>query len=200
MKLIVGLGNPGGKYEKNRHNVGFLLLDQLAESLGVTFKKKINYYYASYKDVLLLKPRTYMNRSGKAVASAKTSFRIDEILVVVDDIYLEMGDIRMRRKGGFGGHNGLKSIGAELGSQEFGRFRIGVGEPGQQDLANFVLSNFSSKDMKDLKHTLDYSEELLEKYIKYDFDRMIDHYSRTKKSYSERLTSQDLTRKKEENA
>ena len=192
MKLVVGLGNPGKKYKDNRHNIGFLLLDRIAKESGFLFKKKLNYDFAKFNNSIFIKPKTYMNRSGVAITSILAKHRLDDILVVVDDINLPLGEIRLRSEGGFGGHNGLKSIGNSLGSDEFKRLRIGVGYPDERELSEYVLSDFSKEENDILKIVLELSEILIEEYINYDFDRMVDKYSVLKKSYSEKLNkSQD---------
>lgn len=197
MKLVVGLGNPGDKYKNNRHNIGFMVLDHFAAENNWSFKKKKNYEFVNERDFVLIKPRTYMNLSGIAVTSALSSYRLDDIIVISDDINLKLGDLRFRRKGGSGGHNGLKSITEVLGSNEFKRFRIGVGAPQpERDLADFVLGNFSTAESKVLKRVISFSSEMLNIYLKEDFGFMLDHYSKNKNTYSEELRSlQDLMSK-----
>ncbi|MCD4796835.1 MAG: aminoacyl-tRNA hydrolase [Candidatus Cloacimonetes bacterium] len=192
MKLVVGLGNPGKKYKDNRHNIGFLLLDRIAKKNALLFKKRINYDFAKLNNSIFIKPKTYMNRSGIAVTSILAKHKLDDIIVVVDDINLPLGEIRLRCDGGYGGHNGLKSIGNSLGSDEFKRLRIGVGYADEKELSEYVLSDFSGEENEILKIVLELSEILIEEYINYDFDRMVDKYSVLKKSYSEKLDkSQD---------
>lgn len=191
MKLIVGLGNPGRKYQLNRHNIGFLVLDELLNSWKISFSRKKNYNFARFKNVIFIKPKTYMNRSGEAVKSVMTSYPIEEMLVIVDDINLPFGELRLRKEGGSGGHNGLKSIQNACGSTEYNRMRIGVGAPQGEDLSNFVLSNFSKQETDALASIYDFSKELLLEYIDSDFDKMIEKFSRMKKSYSEKFNSRD---------
>ena len=162
--LIVGLGNPGKEYAHTRHNAGFRALDVLADKLGSKVDKlkyqglycQTNY---SGKKVFLLKPQTYMNLSGRSVLQLSSYFNIppQRIIVLFDDISLPPGRLRIRGDGSAGGHNGIKSIIAELGSQEFPRVKIGVGGKAHpdQDLADHVLSSFSAKEEKDLKSALD---------------------------------------------
>lgn len=153
--MIVGLGNPGRQYEKNRHNVGFRTVDLLSSQLGVKVDKAkckslIGIGTLDGEKVLLVKPQTYMNSSGQAVLWASQFYKIvtSHIIVLSDDISLPVGKIRVRAEGSAGGHNGLKSIIAELGSQSFPRVRIGVGEKPHPDydLADWVLSNFSAQE------------------------------------------------------
>jgi peptidyl-tRNA hydrolase, PTH1 family len=192
MRLILGLGNPGDQYETNRHNLGFMLLDNFCGYLGLKFKKHKNYFWAKKEDILFVKPRTYMNRSGIAVTSILTRNRIEDILVVLDDINLPLGEIRLRSQGGFGGHNGLKSIGAALGTDYFKRLRIGVNSPQQDDLSSYVLSDFNKQEVIILDEAIDFSRSLLEVYIGADFDQVLNYFSKNKKSYSEKLLkSQD---------
>ena len=170
MKLIVGLGNIGSEYEKTNHNAGFMVVDRLAEECGFTFKNRgCESDYAEYRNVtdkyIVAKPRTYMNESGKAVKSLMKKFNIDihDVVVICDDIDQEPGKVRLRKSGSAGTHNGLKSIIAETGSQEFNRLRVGIGRQAEhQDLANFVLSRMKMTDEqkrgleKAFEATLDY--------------------------------------------
>jgi len=188
MRLILGLGNPGDKYKTNRHNLGFMLLDEFCGKLNLEFKKHKNYFLARENDILFVKPRTYMNRSGVAVTSILTGNRIEDILVILDDINLPLGEIRLRQGGGYGGHNGLKSIGEALGTDNFKRLRIGINPPQQEDLSDYVLSDFDHQEMKVLNIALDFSRSLLGKYIESDFDQVLDYYSKNKKSYSEKVS------------
>ena len=161
--LIVGLGNPGREYEKTRHNCGFRALDLLADQLGAKVDKlKFQGLYAqvNYNDtkVFLLKPQTYMNLSGRSVLQLSSYFNIppQRIIVMFDDISLEPGRLRIRPNGSAGGHNGIKSIIQEVGSQEFPRVKIGVGtKPNPNyDLADWVLSTFSANEEKALAVSL----------------------------------------------
>ena len=162
--LIVGLGNPGREYEKTRHNCGFRAVDLLAENLGCKIDKlKFQglYAQANYNGtkVFLLKPQTYMNLSGRSVLQLSAYFNIppQRIIVMFDDISLEPGRLRIRPNGSAGGHNGIKSIIQEVGSQEFPRVKIGVGaKPNPNyDLADWVLSTFSANEEKTLAVSLD---------------------------------------------
>ena len=162
--LIVGLGNPGREYEKTRHNCGFRAVDLLAEQLGAKIDKlKFQGLYAQVnyegKKLFLLKPQTYMNLSGRSVLQLSAYFNIppQRIIVMFDDISLEPGRLRIRAAGSAGGHNGIKSIIQELGSQEFPRIKIGVGaKPNPNyDLADWVLSVFSANEEKALAVSLD---------------------------------------------
>ena len=162
--LIVGLGNPGREYEKTRHNAGFRCLDIIAEQLNVKVDKlkyQGLYCQTNYKGVklFLLKPQTYMNLSGRSVLQLSAYFNIppQRIIVLFDDISLEPGRLRVRANGSAGGHNGIKSIIQEVGSQEFPRVKIGVGAKPHKDadLADWVLSGFSASEKKALDFALD---------------------------------------------
>lgn len=161
--LIVGLGNPGKEYVRTRHNAGFRAIDELAASLGCKIDKlKFQGLYGqtTYRGqkLLLLKPQTFMNSSGHSVLQLSAYFHIppQRIIVLFDDISLEPGRLRLRADGSAGGHNGIKSIISELGSQDFPRVKIGVGAKPhpEQDLADWVLSNFSANEEKALSAAL----------------------------------------------
>ncbi|MBR3978663.1 MAG: aminoacyl-tRNA hydrolase [Oscillospiraceae bacterium] len=162
--LIVGLGNPGKEYERTRHNCGFRALDILADKLGCKVDKaKFQGLYGQTVvnglKLYLLKPLTYMNLSGRSVLQLSAYFQIppQRIIVIFDDISLEVGRLRVRSNGSAGGHNGIKSIISELGSQEFPRVKVGVGAKPhpEQDLADWVLSGFTALEEKALKTALD---------------------------------------------
>ena len=162
--LIVGLGNPGKDYERTRHNAGYRALDVLAQKLGCKIDKgkfqglfgQVNY---EGKRLFLLKPLTYMNLSGRSVLQLSAYFHIppQRIIVLFDDISLEPGRLRIRADGSAGGHNGIKSIISEVGSQDFPRVKIGVGAKphAEQDLADWVLSSFSASEEKALTSALE---------------------------------------------
>jgi PTH1 family peptidyl-tRNA hydrolase len=149
--LVAGLGNPGRGYERTRHNIGFLVADELARRLDGSFRSKFNGRLAEVRlgdlRLALLKPETYMNVSGKSVSAARKFFKVDpgDLIVVHDDVDLEPGRLQARLGGGLAGHNGLRSIAAALGTQDFLRLRIGVGRPERGDprpVADYVLSEF----------------------------------------------------------
>ena len=158
--LIVGLGNPGSEYEATRHNAGFIVVDMLAEKLGCGLTKlKFKSLYGTAdiggKKCLILKPQTFMNNSGEAVRDAAAFYKIpaENIIVVSDDISLDVGRLRIRRKGSDGGHNGLKSIIYLLNNDNFARIKVGVGKKPHPDydLAAWVLSRFKNDEVDDLK-------------------------------------------------
>jgi peptidyl-tRNA hydrolase, PTH1 family len=153
--LVVGLGNPGREYTRNRHNVGWMIVDELARRHGGSWRSKFNGRLAEVRldghRVALLKPETYMNESGRSVGAAARFFKVepDAILVVHDEGDFDLGRLQARRGGGLAGHNGLRSIAQSLGTQDFLRLRVGVGRPERGDprsLADYVLANFEPHD------------------------------------------------------
>jgi PTH1 family peptidyl-tRNA hydrolase len=153
--LVAGLGNPGREYERTRHNVGWLVLDELARRHGGSWRSKFSGSLAEVRlgdlRLGLLKPETYMNESGTSVGAAARFFKVEpeHLLVVHDDVDLEPGRLQARAGGGLAGHNGLRSLAQHLGSQEFERLRIGVGRPGrgdQRSVSDWVLSGFAPED------------------------------------------------------
>ena len=157
MKLFVGLGNPGERYKLTRHNVGFMVLDKLIEQLSVEgWDKKFDSFFnkiiIDQKSIILLKPLTFMNVSGHAVQKVKNFYSIDpnNIFIIHDDIDLELGKIKLKKGGGDGGHNGLKSIIKLIGS-EFNRIRIGIGRPEKINVSSYVLNDFREEEVPLLK-------------------------------------------------
>ena len=156
--LVVGLGNPGREYARNRHNVGYLVVDELARRHGGAWRSKFSGQLAEIRldghKLALLKPETYMNESGRAVSAATRFYKLDpgEVLVIHDEGDFELGRLELKVGGGLGGHNGLRSIVQHLKTQDFVRLRIGVGRPERGDprpLADYVLSNFEAADDAD---------------------------------------------------
>ena len=163
IRLIVGLGNPGKEYEATRHNAGFWFVDEVARTFGGIFKSESKYNGDTSKvlinghDVFLLKPNTFMNRSGQAVAKLANFYKIpvDSILVAHDELDFEPGTTRLKVGGGHGGHNGLRDIISQMGNnKEFLRLRIGIGHPGSREqVTGFVLSKAKSDDQQQIEHT-----------------------------------------------
>lgn len=161
--LVVGLGNPTSKYDKTRHNVGFMCIDYIAQKLGVDIKK--NKFDALYgeailgdKKVLLIKPQTYMNLSGEAVSKFASFYKIssENLIILSDDISLDIGKMRIKRKGTHGGHNGLRNIIDLLGNNNFPRIKIGVGnKPSDWNLSDWVLSKFSYTEVEKLNDLME---------------------------------------------
>ena len=171
MKLIVGLGNIGEKYERTNHNAGFMVVDEVAKRLGVTFKSRgCDSDFGEFRNendkFIFAKPRTFMNDSGRAVKSfmAKYKINISDVLIVCDDIDLAPGRVRIRKTGSAGTHNGLKSVIFETKSQEFLRIRVGIGKQNEyQDLANFVLAPMKMTDAQ--KQGLTKAADALEAFV-----------------------------------
>lgn len=168
MYIIAGLGNPGGKYEKTKHNMGFQVIDLLADKYHIEMNQKKHKAICGTGviegvKVLLLKPQTFMNLSGESIREAVDFYKIDpetELIVIYDDISLAPGHLRIRKKGSAGGHNGIKNIIQHLGTQVFLRIRVGVGEkPEGWDLADYVLSGFSKEDEVLVKESWDRAVE-----------------------------------------
>lgn len=156
MRLVVGLGNPGREYAKNRHNVGFQLIDLYAEAIkAAPFAKTVKFAgeFVKIGEGVLLKPRTFMNDSGRSVQAVASFYGITpkDILVLSDDLDLPFPKLRLREKGSAGGHNGLKSCIAHLGTQEFNRLRVGIDRAEDLDAKDYVLGNFSKAEQKTLK-------------------------------------------------
>lgn len=172
--IVVGLGNPGTQYAKTRHNAGFMAIDEFAKKYGARidrakYKALVGEATVSGKRVLLMKPQTFMNLSGEAVGEAAKFYKIDpsRIIVLSDDISLDVGKLRIRRKGSAGGHNGLKSINEHLGTDEYPRLKIGVGQKPHKDydLADWVLSSFSDAELNTLYESRDVIISGIEKIV-----------------------------------
>lgn len=155
MRLIVGLGNPGKKYEQTRHNVGFLVVDELLKKLNISldqegFKSFYTTYFYKGEKIIICKPQTYMNLSGEAVSEIVSYYKIkhEDIVVIYDDLDLPMGKLRLRASGSSGGHNGIKNIINLLGDQNIKRIRIGISRDDKYDVKDYVLSKISGDDLK----------------------------------------------------
>lgn len=194
MKLIVGLGNIGREYENTRHNIGFMVADELAKRLGVSFgKEDRSAYCAEYRapeKILIIKPTTYMNLSGFAVSAYANFYHIDpeNIAVIQDDMDLPVGQLRIRRKGSAGGHNGIKSITEHLGSSEFPRFKIGIGHPerSNQAVINHVLHQFQGEDKTAIETAVKTMADAVELWLKTgDLDAVMTKFN-TKKAKKEK--------------
>lgn len=186
MKLIVGLGNIGKEYEATRHNIGFMVLDELARRWGVnTWKNDRNALCGEYRipeKVLLLKPTTYMNLSGVAVGAYAKFFNVDpqDIAVVQDDLDLPTGQVRVRRKGSAGGHNGIKSVQEHLGTGEFPRFKIGIGHPAHNNKAviKHVLQRFGAEEQELVAEAVGKMADALELWLQGDMDAVMQEYNK----------------------
>ena len=187
MKLVVGLGNPGPDYDNSRHNMGFKLIDMLAEDLDVSISKEgFKGVYAkvnAFDDTIyLLKPMTYMNLSGESVREFISYFKIDieDIIVLVDDLALEPGRFRLREKGSSGGQKGLGNIIDLLGTNEIKRIRIGIGEP-KYDIVDYVLSKPSLEEQEEIDKALDEALLALKYALKVDFNKASSLFNKKKK-------------------
>lgn len=191
MFLIVGLGNPGRQYEHTRHNAGFDVMDALAEKYNISIsesghKALFGKGMIGGQKVILAKPQTFMNLSGESVAELLHYYKIDpeeELLVIFDDISLAPGNIRIRKKGSAGGHNGIKNIIAHLGTQEFPRIKVGVGaKPPKMDLADYVLGHFSAEEQKMMDEAFGEAAEAAVMMMTTGAERAMNHYNAKKKA------------------
>lgn len=190
MYIIAGLGNPGREYAKTRHNAGFEAIDRLADRCRISidtkkFQALCGSGYIGGRKVLLLKPQTYMNLSGESIRAACDFFKIDpesELIVLYDDISLEPGQLRIRKKGSAGGHNGIKSIIAHLGTQVFLRVKIGVGaKPQGWDLADYVLGRFPKEEQPVMDESFARASQAAEALLLADADQVMNQYNTHKK-------------------
>lgn len=184
LKLVVGLGNPGSKYQGTRHNIGFDLVDRLAEGGSrASFSRKFDGLLAEteidYRRVLLLKPETFMNLSGRSVGQAVRFYKIEppDLLVVCDDLSLPLGKIRLRPGGSDGGQKGLRDITAHLGTDQFPRLRIGIGDQGELDAADFVLSRFRSTERALIDDTLILASQAVAVWVAQGIDTAMNRFN-----------------------
>ena len=186
MFLIVGLGNPGKEYDGTRHNIGFAAIDYIADKYNIElnrikFKGVFGEGLINGKKVILLKPTTYMNLSGESIREVVNFYKIsnEEIIVIYDDISLEVGRIRIREKGSHGGHNGIKSIIKEIGTQEFDRIKIGIGRPkDKMTVINYVLGKFDKEDEITIFNTLDKVDKAINYYLQTkNFEQTMQQYN-----------------------
>jgi len=184
--LVVGLGNPGSKYEWTRHNMGFLVVDELAERLSIPvqrlkFKALTNTAVLGGKSVLLMKPTTYMNLSGEAVGQAARFYKIppERVLVISDDVALPQGKLRVRRSGSAGGHNGLKNIIAHLGTDQFPRIKVGVGQKPSpdSDMVNWVLGTFTGQDRKVMEEAIGRAADAVTVLLQHGIEQAMASYN-----------------------
>jgi len=187
VKLVVGLGNVGTKYHLTRHNIGFLILDELADRRNLTFKHEpklealVTSEMIEGRKVIYAKPTTYVNLSGNALTKLMNYYKIaiEDVIVIYDDINLDTGIIRIRETNGHGGHNGVKSIIEHLKTKNFKRIRVGIGLDDSMPLDHYVLGNFSKKDIETLKPTVEKALDAIELFSKdvYFKDIMTKHNS-----------------------
>lgn len=193
MYVIVGLGNPGKKYENTRHNMGFITIDRLAEKHDIKvdklkFKALVGEGRIAGQKVLLLKPQTYMNLSGDSVREVMSFYKLnpEDLIVVYDDIDIALGALRIRKFGSAGTHNGMKSVVHRLQSDRFPRIRIGIGSRNKGDLVDFVIGGFSKAEVPVLEKTVDQAVCAIECMIAEDTDIAMNRYNTKKKPKSEK--------------
>ena len=189
MKIIVGLGNPGLKYEFTRHNTGFRIVDHLAREIETEFKKVKSYYSLISRGiindhkVILVKPQTFMNLSGRAVSKVVSYYKISfrDLLIVYDDLNLDLGQLRIRKEGSAGGHKGMESIMQYLHSEEIPRLRVGIGNSSTNfnfDCVSYVLSNFNHDEEGKINDTIKLSTEAIKTVIDDSFEKAMRKYNR----------------------
>ncbi|HIT13444.1 MAG TPA: aminoacyl-tRNA hydrolase [Candidatus Scatomonas merdigallinarum] len=186
MYLIAGLGNPGRKYERTKHNVGFDVIDYVTDRhripfSGIQFQAECGKGIIAGQKVMLAEPLTYMNLSGEAVAALVNYYKLDpeeELIVIYDDISLDPGQIRVRKKGSAGGHNGIKNIIACLGTDKFKRIRVGIGaKPDRWDLADYVLAPFTPENREKIEDAIKDAADALELILSGDMDEAMNRYN-----------------------
>ena len=184
-KLLVGLGNPGDKYFETKHNVGFMLIDQLAKKQNVTFthdkifQADLASFFLNGEKIYLVKPTTFMNESGKAVQALLTYYGldIDDLLVIYDDLDMPVGKLRLRKTGSAGGHNGIKNIIAHLSSQDFKRIRVGIDRHKYMKVVDYVLSRFAKEETEAINQGIDKASDAVLDYLDHDFDYIMNRYN-----------------------
>lgn len=181
MKLIVGLGNPGNEYENTRHNIGYIVLDNYLGSISWKNDKQADIYKTKInnEDVLFIKPTTYMNLSGLAVAHYLKYYKIDikDLLVIQDDLDLELGKIKLKTNSSSGGHNGIKNIIQNLNSSEFLRLKMGISKP-NNDIIDYVLSNFSTEEQKIINKQLKITNNIIDDFINNEsIEKLMNRYN-----------------------
>ena len=205
MLIIAGLGNPGKEYENTRHNAGFMVMDALAEKIGADISEKKHKALCGKgviggEKVILMKPQTYMNSSGESIRAAADYYKVDpaEFIVIYDDISLVPGGIRIRKKGSAGGHNGIKNIIAHLGTQEFPRVRIGVGEkPARMDLADYVLGRFPKEEAETMTTAFKDGAAAVVDMMTEGVEAAMNHFNGAARGEKEKLEKQKAERKEE---
>jgi len=186
---VIGLGNPGSKYEFTRHNIGFRIVDSLARDMGIEFNKVKSYYslisrgMINNHKVMLVKPQTFINLSGRAVNRVVSYYKIplQDLLIVYDDLNLELGQVRIRKKGSSGGHKGIESIMQYLNSEDIPRLRIGIRNPSVNynfDCVSYVLSNFNNDEEDKIEKVIQLSTKAVKTIIEYGFEKAMRKYNR----------------------
>lgn len=201
MKVVVGIGNPGSRYAKTRHNIGFMSLDFFAEKHNLQFIPSKGEYYFSFDSsdsFTLIKPTTYVNNSGQAVSQflSENEINSENMLVIYDDINLPLGEVRVRLSGGDGGHNGINSIIYSLQTENFPRIRLGIGDKFQEGkMAEYVLSQFLTDESDQLQNVLNRTNLLIEKFISGGAKEMLDENSRMIQSTTNETKKENTIRR-----
>ncbi len=184
MKLVVGLGNPGSKYRETRHNIGFMTIDRLADYYNINLIKEEHKALVAKKrikgeKVIFAKPQTFMNNSGEAVRGLASYYKIrkEDIIIIYDDLDLKVGQVRIKPKGGHGGHNGIKSIFTHLGAREFPRVRIGIGRPVKMKVIDYVLGRFKKDDKKIIKEAVEDAKDAVRIYLEDNLQQAMNKYN-----------------------
>ena len=192
MKLIVGLGNPGSQYRQSRHNLGFEVVNLLERQWSIDvnrrkFQGRFGGGMVGGQQIVLLKPETFMNRSGGSVVEAVAFYKLplSDVLVVLDDMDLELGQLRLRPAGSAGGHNGLKDIIARLGNDDFARLRIGIGTAPGDAAVNHVLGSFSSEEMPAVEAACRRAVEAVECWAQWGIDQAMNRYNQKKDDFTD---------------
>ncbi|WP_139492594.1 aminoacyl-tRNA hydrolase [Brevibacillus dissolubilis] len=188
MKVIIGLGNPGKKYEDTRHNVGFMAIDKLSKEWGISvtsnkFRALVGEGNVQGQKVLLVKPQTYMNLSGESVGEIIKFYKLThkDLVVIYDDLDLPTGKLRLREKGSAGGHNGIKSMIAHLGTQEFNRIKIGISRPAPGgSVSDYVLHDFPKADLPAISEAVDITVKACEAWLREEFIKVMNQFNPTK--------------------
>lgn len=200
MKLIVGLGNPGVKYEKTRHNAGFMVLDRIAEMNGVSISKsKFEGKHVKTRingeEVILLKPETYMNLSGFSVRACMDFYKIprEDILIIYDDLDTPVGSIRLKTKGSAGGHNGMKSVIQAVVGEDFDRIRVGIGRDPRIKIVDYVLTRFKPEELEDLDQAVDQAAQAAIFSLNHSFEQTMNRYNqKPKKAPKKKLENPEI--------
>jgi len=185
MKLIVGLGNPGKEYEKTRHNVGFMVIDELLKRLGSPKEKEkfggLFYEYVVLENkIILLKPQNYINLSGEVINKYINYYdiKVEDIIIINDDMDLDIGKYRLKPSGSSAGHNGLKNIEQNLKTDEYKRLKIGISNDKTIEAKNYVLGKFNSEELKTIKSVVDAAANIIEEYLDIGFEELMNKYNR----------------------
>ena len=186
MKLIIGLGNPAEKYKNNRHNIGFIAIEQLGKDLGISIDKRKKFCLFgkgkfSGKDLILLKPLTFMNLSGEAIVYLANYYNIptDDIIVIHDDCSIPVGKLKIKRDGSDGGHNGIKSVIYSLNDKNFIRIKLGIGSPPDgMALEDYVLSNFTREEIPVIQETVQKASDAIKTIITFSLQKAMNEFNR----------------------